>query len=206
MKKAVVIGKFYPPHAGHHHLINTALANADHVTVFVCDAKGQSIPAKLRAAWLKEAHPTAHIRVIKDIGKDDDSPAWAAYTIQLLGYVPDLAFTSEDYGKPWCEAMRCEHYLVDKKRIKYPVSGTKVRGNPYAYWNYLSPPVRAYFAKRVCVLGAESTGTTTLSRALAKHTPNHERIKAYTTSLLRGRNNRWQGACNACKRKFFKAG
>jgi NadR type nicotinamide-nucleotide adenylyltransferase len=135
----------------------------------VCDAKGQTIPAKLRAKWLKEAHPKAHIRVIKDIGKDDDSVAWADYTIKLLGYVPDVAFTSEEYGTPWCKAMNCEHFLVDIDRIKYPVSGTKVRANPYKYWQYLSPPVKAYYAKRICDVGAESTGTTTLSMALADH-------------------------------------
>lgn len=166
---AVVVGKFYPPHAGHHYLINTALAHADHVTVMVCDTVGQTIPAKLRASWLKEAHPTADIRVIKDIGKDDDSVAWAAYTIQLLGYKPDAAFTSEEYGTPWCKAMKCEHYLVDIDRKKYPVSGTKVRANPYAYWKFLSPPVKAYYAERICIVGAESTGTTTLSKELAKH-------------------------------------
>ncbi|MER5917988.1 ATP-binding protein [Streptomyces sp. NPDC001982] len=35
-------------------------------------------------------------------------------------------------------------------------------------WDALEPPVRAWFARRVVVLGAESTGTTTLSRDLAE--------------------------------------
>jgi NadR type nicotinamide-nucleotide adenylyltransferase len=191
MKRAVVVGKFYPPHAGHHYLIDTALAGADHVTVMVCDAPNQTIPARLRAKWLKERHPKAHIKVIEDIGKDDDSVAWAAYTIQLLGYRPDVAFTSEEYGTPWCKAMKCEHVLVDINRKTYPVSGTKVRGNPFAYWEFLSPPVRAYYAKRVCVVGAESTGTTTLSRALAKHyqttwAPEYGRF--YTEGKLQANN------------------
>ncbi len=193
---AIVVGKFYPPHAGHHYLIDTALAHADHVTVMVCDAEGQSIPAKLRASWLREAHPAAHIRVIEDIGKDDDSVAWAAYTIQLLGYKPDVAFTSEEYGTPWSKAMQCEHYLVDIDRKKYPVSGTKVRGNPYAYWEFLSPPVRAYYAKRICVVGAESTGTTTLSKELAKHykttwAPEYGRFYTEGKLLANKQGGRW---------------
>jgi HTH-type transcriptional regulator, transcriptional repressor of NAD biosynthesis genes len=36
-------------------------------------------------------------------------------------------------------------------------------------WEFLEPCVRAYFAKRVCIVGAESTGKTTLARALAEH-------------------------------------
>src|SRR5581483_7884993 len=35
------------------------------------------------------------------------------------------------------------------------------------HWAYLSPPVRAWLTRRVVVVGAESTGTTTLARALA---------------------------------------
>ena len=40
---------------------------------------------------------------------------------------------------------------------------------PLACWEYLAPCVRAYFCKRVCVVGAESSGTTTLAAALATH-------------------------------------
>ena len=43
-----------------------------------------------------------------------------------------------------------------------------MRQDPYAHWEFLEPPVRGWFAKRVCVLGAESTGTTTLAQGLAE--------------------------------------
>jgi len=59
--------------------------------------------------------------------------------------------------------------MVDIDRQKYPISGTQIRSNPYQYWQFLSEPVRAYYTKRIVCLGAESTGTTTLSIALAKH-------------------------------------
>jgi HTH-type transcriptional regulator, transcriptional repressor of NAD biosynthesis genes len=36
-----------------------------------------------------------------------------------------------------------------------------------AYWDRLTPAVRAWFVRRVVVVGAESTGTTTLARDLA---------------------------------------
>ena len=41
--------------------------------------------------------------------------------------------------------------------------------DPYANWARLGPAERAAAAKRVCVVGAESTGTTSLARALAEH-------------------------------------
>jgi len=41
-----------------------------------------------------------------------------------------------------------------------PVSGSAVRRDLVAHWEFLSPPVRGGLALRVVVLGAESTGTT----------------------------------------------
>jgi len=56
---------------------------------------------------------------------------------------------------------------VDRPRQTVPISGTAVRSNPYDNWDFIEPPVRAYYAKRVCLVGAESTGKTTLACQLA---------------------------------------
>jgi len=165
---SVVIGKFYPPHRGHKFLIDAALSRSDRVSVIVVEKPGQWISGDLRAAWIREIHPRAEVLLIEqgNLG-DEDSEAWAKATIGWIGR-PDAAFTSEAYGEPWTRAMGCAHVLVDRARTAVPISGTKVRANPLAAWDYLEPPVRAHFAKRVVVLGAESTGTTTLARALAE--------------------------------------
>ena len=166
-KTGLVVGKFYPPHRGHKYLIDTAQNQCEQVIVLVVDTKGQYIPVDLRAKWLKEIHHKALVRVVPDIGDDDNSKAWAEYTIKILGQAPDAVFTSEDYGDPYAKFMGCKHILVDKIRAIVPVSGTKVRFSPQGSWEYLEAPVRAYFTKRICVVGAESTGTTTLAKALA---------------------------------------
>lgn len=169
MSKAIVIGKFYPPHKGHRYLIETALSGADEVTVIVCDNKKQKISASLRAEWIKETTPRANVIIVDDCLPEDDSEAWARYTLKVLGYAPDFVFTSEGYGDAYAGFMGSKHTLVDKTRKTVPVSSTDIRDNPLAYWDYTDPCVRAYFAKRVCVLGAESSGTTTLARSLAEH-------------------------------------
>jgi NadR type nicotinamide-nucleotide adenylyltransferase len=166
-KTSLVVGKFYPPHKGHHFLIDSALSRSGQTIVLVCDTPGLAIPAELRASWLRDVHPTADVRVVPDIGKDDDSRAWAKHTVGFLGFAPDAVFSSEAYGDGYAQAMGCTHVCVDKARLTFPVSGTAVRTDPFSNWEFLEPPVRAHYAKRVVVIGAESTGTTTLARALA---------------------------------------
>jgi NadR type nicotinamide-nucleotide adenylyltransferase len=167
--RAVCIGKFLPPHRGHKLLIDTAQEQSEHVDVIVCEKATDPIPGKLRAQWLREIHPGAEVRVIDDhFNADDDSELWARMTIEWLGSAPDVVFTSEDYGHTYADAMGCTHVQVDKARQRVPCSGTAIRRDPLAHWEYLEPPVRGFFAQRVCVLGAESTGTTTLAQDLAE--------------------------------------
>ena len=169
MIRGLVVGKFYPPHRGHKFLIETALAQVDHLDVLVCARADQTISGELRADWLREIHPQAHVRVVDDRGKDDDSQFWAEYTIQTLGYAPDVVFTSEDYGDAYAQFLGCRHVMVDRTRARVPVSARQIRSAPLRYWEYMEPCVRAHFTKRICVVGAESTGTTTLAEDLARH-------------------------------------
>lgn len=165
----LVIGKFYPPHAGHRFLVETALEQSDHVVVIVCGRPTDTIPASLRAAWLREMVPAAEVRVIDDHYDEKDSRVWAENTLLWLGRAPDAVFTSEDYGDRYASLMGSRHICVDKPRVNRPVSGTAVRNDPFSNWDLIDPPLRGWFAKRICVLGAESTGTTTLAQDLAEY-------------------------------------
>nr|WP_193212474.1 AAA family ATPase [Luteolibacter marinus] len=163
----VVIGKFLPPHRGHRFLIETALDHCERVVVIVCGKPGDPIPAEIRAGWLREIVPGAEVMVIDDRYDENDSKVWAENTIRWLGSAPDAVFTSEDYGDCYAAHLGCEHVMVDRERLTVSCSGTAVRGDPAAMWDYMDPPLREWFAKRVVIVGAESTGTTTLARDLA---------------------------------------
>lgn len=165
MKRGLVIGKFYIPHIGHSALIRFALKHCDRLTVLVCDAKSQKISASQRALWLQKIFPNVDVRVIPDIYKDDDSLAWAVHTKAFLGFAPDFVFTGgEVYGEQYARYLNAIHITLP--RI---TSATKVRSNPLMYLQELEPVVRNFFLPRICVLGAESSGTTTLSQMLAVH-------------------------------------
>ncbi|GII53453.1 transcriptional regulator NadR [Planotetraspora thailandica] len=179
-RHGLVIGKFYPPHAGHHHLIDSAAGRCDLLTVVVAASSVETIPLARRTAWLREAHPQPNVvvaPVMDDVEIDYDDPLiWEAHVevfrhaLALAhGTVPaiDAVFSSEPYGPELAHRFGAAHVAVDPGRERHPVSGTMVRADPPAAWPRLSPPVRAYLARRVVVVGAESSGTTMLARSLA---------------------------------------
>jgi len=170
----LVVGKFYPPHAGHHHLIAAAQDRCDRLSVVVAPSRRESIPLADRLAWLRAEHPGAEI-----VGVYDDTPIdYADPTIwdlhcrvfrDAIGGAPvDAVFSSEAYGEELARRFGAVHVPVDPERGTVPVSGTAVRQDPIAHWHHLGPGARAWFVRRVVVVGAESSGTTTMARALAE--------------------------------------
>ena len=170
-RHAVVAGKFYPFHAGHKYLISEAVRHARRVSVLVCGAAYQTIDAETRVGWIRRTFPSTEVVVLDQdaLGlDDDDSEGWARATVAALGARPDAVFSSESYGDAYAAAMRAQHRLVDRDRKVVPISGTAIRANPLAHLDRLEPHVRAHYVKRVCIVGAESTGKTTLAQTLAR--------------------------------------
>ena len=178
----VVLGKFMPLHAGHVRLLRAAANGCDRLVVLVGDRPGDTIPAAARVSWAREAlaeapacRATVEVMAVTDDLPEAPEP-WAGRTLDVLRPfgVPDVVFTCEDYGKPWCELMSARagrpirHVRLNKD---VPTSGTALRGtlDERASWEFLSGPARAGLCKRVAVVGCESSGTTTLAQALAKH-------------------------------------
>ena len=168
MTLGFVVGKFYPPHRGHKHLIDFARKQVDELIVMLAAHPSQTIPGEVRYAWLREIHPDCDIRLVAD-ELEDDSQQWADFTIKYLGRAPDIVFSSEHYGPSYASLMGSRHVMVDQLRNTVPISGTQVRTNPLLYLHHLEPCVRAWFVKRVVLVGAESTGKTTLAQQLADH-------------------------------------
>jgi HTH-type transcriptional regulator, transcriptional repressor of NAD biosynthesis genes len=110
----------------------------------------------------------------------------------ILGFTVDAVFTSEDYGDGFAAELTryfrehdvtarvVQHVLVDKGRVAAPISGTQLRQDVHAHRHWLSPIVYASFIQRVCLLGGESTGKSTLAERLARefstmHVPEYGR-------------------------------
>ena len=177
----LVIGKFYPPHAGHHLLVRTAASQCKRVTVVVMAASHESISLADRVAWMREVHAADHnvivTGIIDDVPVDyadptiwDQHVALMQQALRAAAAPPVTAvFTSESYGAELARRFNATAVTLDPARLLAPVSATRVRADVAGYWLQLDPVVRAALALRVVVVGAESTGTTTLSLVLAQH-------------------------------------
>ncbi|MFO0555621.1 MAG: AAA family ATPase [Polyangiaceae bacterium] len=179
MKHGLVIGKFYPPHAGHHHLVRAAARAAARVTVVVMAAHVESLGLEERVRWMREVHATDPNVTVTGIW--DDHPVdyqsdaiWRAHVDLMREAVSgvtsepvDTVFTSEIYGEELARRLDARHVLVDLERAAVAVSGTAIRADHGRYWPMLAPCVRAHLSLRVVLVGAESTGKTTLAAALA---------------------------------------
>ncbi len=175
----LVFGKFYPLTKGHQYLIETARKRCRRLYVAISGLPTETIPHAIRAAWIRQLYPgVTVVEQPQDLPYfPEDCPSldefYGIWTKELQkvcgGRSPDVIFTSEDYGATMAQYLQCANVLVDKRRQMVPVSGTKVRADPFGCWDFLDPIVRSYFVKVVCVYGPESTGKTTLCEKLAKH-------------------------------------
>ena len=176
---ALIIGKFYPPHAGHHLLINSAARLARRVSVIVMAASVESMALERRVEWLRQAHAARSnvvvVGVIDDVPIDyHDALVWdqhidlmRAALVKTAAPAVTAVFSSEPYGAELARRFDAQAVTLDLARTLVPVSGSKLRARPDEYWDYLAPATKAGLALRVVLIGSESSGTSTLSEALA---------------------------------------
>ncbi|WP_184544572.1 AAA family ATPase [Mucilaginibacter sp. FT3.2] len=180
MKRGLVIGKFMPLHKGHIALIDFALEHCDELIVLVSASYDEPIWGSKRLEWVKESYKENSkvspwllnydeaVLPNTPASSDGVSRIWANYLQKELPQI-DIIFASEPYGAYMSRFLDCESMIFDEPRKLVPVSANQIREKPFAFWNYLAEAAKPYFTKKVCVLGTESTGKTTMVKRLAHH-------------------------------------
>lgn len=195
-RRGLVVGKFCPLHLGHELLISRTRAQCDEVILLSYTKPGfAGCGTARRAGWLQARCPDVVCHVIDDPwlaarcvergiaprelpfddAPDDVHRRFAAWLLaEVLRTAVDAVFTSESYGDGFaavlseCLGRPVRHVCIDPQRTAIPVSGTRIRPDPLACRDLLAPEVYADFVPRVALLGGESTGKSTLARALAE--------------------------------------
>jgi len=173
--RGLVLGKFLPPHAGHLHLLRFARAWTSELVVVVGSLAAEPIPGAVRVAWMRELCPDATVlHLDRELPQDpNDHPQfWELWRTALQTLVPGplaFVFASEPYGERLAAELGARFIPVDLARAAVPIRASELRAKPFLHWQHLPPCVRPWFVRSVCVFGPESTGKTTLTRALAAH-------------------------------------
>jgi NadR type nicotinamide-nucleotide adenylyltransferase len=172
MTNALMIGKFYPPHRGHHRVIRQAAAECGRVTVVVMASAGETVPLDARTGWLRREHAgePVTVRGVRCEAPVDvtDPVIWDAQVAAMRAALDpaeriDVLYCGDGYGPELARRFGARLASVDRDGL----SASAVRADLLGHWSDVAPAVRAGLAVRAVVVGAESTGTTTLSRALA---------------------------------------
>jgi HTH-type transcriptional repressor of NAD biosynthesis genes len=174
-KIGLTLGKFAPFHKGHQLLIETAINEVDELLVLIYDDPIINIPLATRAGWIREIYP--EITVIEGVNSPNDS----GYTPEIMKiqeeYVSTILgnrnishfYSSEPYGEHMSKALNAINRQVDVSRNIIPISATEIRKNPFKNRKFIDPKVYMDLITKVVLLGAPSTGKTTLAEKLAIH-------------------------------------
>lgn len=149
---ALIVGKFAPLHAGHCHLIDTALRESAALTVLVyANPDFEDMPQPIRAGWISVLYPSVQVLMPSDPPLDSaDDHTHRCYVRDFLAtrdIVVDAVYTSEDYGEGFAAVLGARHRMVDRERAAFPVSGTMARSDLRGHWHLLPRPVRGHFAR-----------------------------------------------------------
>lgn len=187
-RDGLVVGKFYPPHAGHVALLSASLESCPRVIVLCLGSRADSLPPADRVSALMRDASAAGVdtrRLIPLSGYDEapfdleDPAMWASHVDVIAAHLRPFPFirlllACERYARELGERLGLE--WVEMERVAGH-SSTKLRRDLIAYWDELGPGTRGLLSLRVVLLGAESTGTST--------------IAALLTEALRSRGGTW---------------
>lgn len=155
-------------------VIETALSEMDEVVVIIYDSPGTTdIPLRVRSDWIRRLYPAVELVEAWDgpsgVGYSPElMRAHEEYIVGALNLGPVTHFySSEQYGEHMSRALTAIDRRVDQSRAKFPVSGTDVRADPFAYRAFIDPAVYRDLVTNVVFLGAPSTGKSTLAQHLA---------------------------------------
>ncbi len=173
-------GSFDPLHIGHIHNMIRAAALCDELYIMISWSEGRESTSKeLRYRWIHNSvkHlPNVNIILIEDsaTSKEDYNAAnyWekgAQEIKERIGKPIDVVFCGSDYyGTNRFESLyspESEVYYFDRSEV--PISSTEIRSLSADHWNYIPTVCKPYYAKKVLIVGGESTGKSTLAQNLA---------------------------------------
>lgn len=197
----IYFGTFAPFHKGHYSEMISAMTKNDGVVLIVSGYTGdrgdkEGLPLQRRFRYLREQfkdEPNVRVAMLDETNIPRYPDGWKPWAKDLYTIVKEsimLPNSSKHYNVYVGEQEYADYFNDNKDyyeeqegfsltpvltdRSKINISGTKIREQPYANWDYIMPAFKRHFVKKVLVMGAASQGKTTMIRrlGLAFNAPN----------------------------------
>ncbi|AEW44450.1 nicotinamide-nucleotide adenylyltransferase [Serratia symbiotica str. 'Cinara cedri'] len=188
-KVGVIFGKFYPLHTGHIYLIQRACSQVNELHIILCydehrdrtlfknSSMSQQPTLSDRLRWLLQTFKYQKNIHIHSFDEQDIEPyphGWNLWGSAIKTFmiknniVPNFIYSSETQDAPcYRKHLGIETILIDPKRSFMNISGSKIRQDPFRYWDYIPTEVKPFFVRTVAIIGGESSGKSTLINKLA---------------------------------------
>lgn len=198
MTRALIVGKFYPPHIGHLALIEFALSKYDFATVLIYGSPFDSFSVSDRVESIRESISNLGIeqsRIQLHGGHDitpfnlDDPRVWDSHayifktSMNKFGPI-DALVSSEPYGTELARRLDINSVEFDVNRANNTISATEWRLNPIKNWDKLAIGTQKILTTRAVFLGAESTGTSTTALEVTKALKQRGGCWSFTNLVL----------------------
>lgn len=198
MVTGFTLGRFLPLTKGHEFMLRMAWANCDHLVVALGDSVKDCFTYQMRYKWVHNylnslpkvsgkswtiIHDPDYDRPVSmdPSGTITDDAFWEFWMSQNESALrqTDIVFTSDRYGQEIANQInqrwrvgnskKAKWWPVDPDRELFPISGTMFRTAPFKNFSMVSDEAKPDVSMTVAVLGAESTGKSTMVKKLAKH-------------------------------------
>ena len=173
-------GCFDPLHQGHLYTIERAASECRELwLVLSWSATRDHVEWKERLSHLKRAaacYPNVKVFSVEDkcstkaeYNQGDNWLEGSKEIKQTIGKHIDVVYCSDEYDTEDSPYKRCypDSKLIFIDRSLYKCSSSEIREDPLKWWDYIPTFVRPSYVKTVLLVGHESTGKTTLCRALS---------------------------------------
>ena len=183
MSIGVIFGKFYPIHLGHIHFIQEISSIIDKLYVVVCtdalrdeklfleSSMNSHLSNELRIKFVSDSfncQENIEILHLKEDGITSYPDGWQSWSdrVKELFKSKDIYFDTvfcnelqdvDNYYKYFNDIKDLNVLTLDLERQEFNVSATKIRNNPYQYWEYIPLRERSFFSIKIGIFSKDST-------------------------------------------------
>lgn len=187
MTKSFVLMAALPPTLGHTDLIRFAKnLTGDALVIVVTRGEEPYIDERVQALqehFANDGGVTVDHLHLENIFAEGN-PYWADMLREYGFRKGDYLVASEAWGEEIAQMLEGEFFPYDVDReIRY-TKATAIRNDLGGSWGWIIPEFQRLLQKRIVIFGAESTGKTTLMRALRDSTANSVGVFEYARPLL----------------------